>query len=246
MCGRQSSITKSSSNTLKKRSTSGFILKTGHGQAALIFFIGLYAALAAFFILTVTQKSSTVEAEAASERPDNSRKDSQETGFTFNGTAREKNGTVRRASSPSPAPDQESLPPESPDTPGKRSMSILGGHFFSRRRNVGERIDRRSSESGRDSMSSGPSRGFEVLNRGNRKRRLSANGLNGYPSEPVVPRSLSDLSWLERRRSVAAVVSHLIALSLCLIDGDPPTGGARLCTYSTSPRPYAKPNTTCR
>ena len=202
------SITESSSNTLKKRSTSGFILKTGHGQAALIFFIGLYAALAAFFILTVTQKSSTVEAEAASERPDNSRKDSQETGFTFNGTAREKNGTVRRASSPSPAPDQESLPPESPDTPGKRSMSILGGHFFSRRRNVGERIDRRSSESGRDSMSSGPSRGFEVLNRGNRKRRLSANGLNGYPSEPVVPRSLSDLSWLERRRSVAAVVSH--------------------------------------
>lgn len=202
---------KTSNNTLSKRASSRSTLKTGHGIAALILFIGLYASFAAFIFTTVSNRSSS-EPEVSSERPDASRKDSQETGMTLNGTTREKNGTVRRPSSPSSAPDHESIPPESPDTePGKRSLSLLGGHFFSKRRNVAERSDRRSSESGRDSMSSGPSRGFEVLNRGNRKRRLSANGLNDYSateqiSTAGVPRSLSDLSWLDRRRSVAAIV----------------------------------------
>jgi len=55
-------------------------------------------------------------------------------------------------------------------------------------------------------MSSGPSQSFEVLNRGARVRRHSAGGLDSLLNVPPgLPRSLSDVDWLERRQNVNAV-----------------------------------------
>jgi hypothetical protein len=66
-----------------------------------------------------------------------------------------------------------------------------------------------SSESAADDRSSPSARSFEVTNRPTRARHASGHSLATFadPRPSMVPRNLSDMSWMERRRSVNMAVS---------------------------------------
>ncbi|KAI5123405.1 hypothetical protein M0805_006111 [Coniferiporia weirii] len=206
-------ISSTSSGLLERRSTSPSLLKTGHGRAALAFFVALYGLTPFLFCLSLfTQSSDAKQTVAEPTQPDEVvRKNSNETGFTALTTlGREKVISGDRAACSSPDVATHGMPPESPLGESRsRTRSLFGGYLWSSLRTK-ERPSRPSYDSGghESTSSAGPSRSFEVLNRGNRARRLSANELSGYSSEggahPSVPRSLSDLDWLGRRQNVAA------------------------------------------
>ena len=215
------SISSSSNSNLKKRSNSSLILKTSHGKVGLAFFVLLYALLPLLFgsLLFSRRRRTKVSQDLPVGEPDQPevvRKNSNETNFTALTTpGREKRSSGGRGTM-TPTPESPDPIPDSPVSEARsRSRSLLGPHLWPGYR-AKEKATRPSSESGRESTNSVPvSRSFEVLNRGNRSRRLSSNGLNGlggYGSDgghSTMPRSLSDLSWLDRRRSVAAIVSIL-------------------------------------
>ena len=215
----------SSSSSLRKRSDSqGLNLKTGHGKAALIVFIILYASLPLLLFISFDhnkkqkEKQTHLYSETGEEQI---RKDSTETGFTALMTpAREKHFIGHRATNSSPDIVSHSTVPDSPvHETRKRVRSLFGGSFWPSRKERSSFDDRTQESEG----SAGPSRSFEVMNRGNRARRLST-GLYGYSSEgghsaqPSVPRGLSDLNWLDRRQNVAAFVNiSFISISHLLI-----------------------------
>lgn len=188
-----STITSTSgSGTVLKRSThSGVQLKTGHGKAGLAFFVLLYGTMA--LVLASAMFSSKPSSKAAPEPESTDEKD------------------------PFPAvTSRQSSTPNDPDSPvGEtrvRTRSWASSYLWPGR--AGGKLGRKSSESAAESEASAvPTRSFEVLNRGGpRARRPSMPGFTiGNPSESghrgALSQSLSDLNWLDRRRSVNAVVS---------------------------------------
>ncbi|KAG1820199.1 uncharacterized protein BJ212DRAFT_1007998 [Suillus subaureus] len=136
---------------------------------------------------------------------------------------------------------QHSQYPPSQHSPRTRLHSWGGSSFFLGRRS---REGRTSTDS--ESMhSSGPQRAFEVVNRPARIRRSSANGL-AYPNTdvyqrvPVAPRSLGDVDWLDRRRSLNAV-NELDLVSgqgqRNLINSSTPNTAEMLSTRALMPTP---------
>ena len=197
---------------LRKRADSPRFLETPHARAGFVFFVALYVV---FPIMVITlwwlEKFSRWGLESRLASAERSRKDSVETGLSALANAppaREKANSRRNHSPSQSTVDQLNATSSPPISPRRRSMSWQGGKFWSSyfgRSNS----PRRSSESAGDSPNTAnpPTRSFEVLNRGPRVRRQSNYGINGQNERfGFIPRSLSDLSWLDRRRSVNAVV----------------------------------------
>lgn len=176
-----------------KLSSSSPILQTGHGIAGLILVVALYIVVPFLYLLSFRsarrrpQKEVVDRSEAAASRPNSV--------------------DMAEKLASSPAPQQTQYPPSPPASPRARLHSWGGSSFWLGRRSREGRV---STDS--ESMhSAGPQRAFEVVNRPARIRRASSNGL-AYPNieiyqrVPVVPRSLGDVDWLDRRRSLNAVV----------------------------------------
>jgi hypothetical protein len=115
----------------------------------------------------------------------------------------------------SPAPS--ALIPSMPETPisnvRNSSRMALWHGFLS--------IDSRKSNESESFSSTGPRRSFEVTNRPHRVRRASGNSINLLAGDTVgshrsnpTPRSLGDINWLDRRRSLNAIVGSPSDLSL--------------------------------
>ena len=229
------SIKSTTNNALRKRADSSSFLKTNHGKAALAFFIILYALVPLLFIASFLKsgkaKKNIVEPGPVKERE---RQDSNEASFVALMTpAKEKFTNGHRATASSPDITSNSLRQESPTRTRRRSF--FGGYFWQRK----ERVSTESAEAQESTDNAGPSHSFEVLNRGNRLRRLSAAGSALHFGESAhnphsVPRSLSDLDWLNRRQNVAAFVSlgYISFYVLLTLKTERP----RLRTYAVQPR----------
>jgi hypothetical protein len=175
----------SSTGTTTNRS----VLPTKHGVAGLALFIALYVIMPFLYLFHLccspSQPPKEVSPEAITSRANST--DTAEKLAAYTAT-------------------QHSQYPPSQHSPRTRLHSWGGSSFLLGRRS---REGRTSTDS--ESMhSSGPQRAFEVVNRPARIRRSSANGL-AYPNTdvyqrvPVAPRSLGDVDWLDRRRSLNAV-----------------------------------------
>ncbi|KAG2367392.1 hypothetical protein BDR07DRAFT_1351366 [Suillus spraguei] len=179
----------SSTSTTMKRSTSRTVLPTGHGIAGFALFITLYVMMPFLYLFHLCCSPSQLPKEANPEAI-TSRANSTDTA--------EKLAAYTTT--------QHSHYPPSQHSPRTRLHSWGGSSFLLGRRS---REGRTSTDS--ESMhSSGPQRAFEVVNRPARTRRSSTNGLaypniDVYQRVPVAPRSLGDVDWLDRRRSLNAV-----------------------------------------
>ena len=185
--------------TISRRATSNMVLKTSHGQAGLALFVALYGFVPLLFLAYFVRWrlfASTPKEIVGKIRAERSRADSSDTAEKLNSfrgiadTGNQGGGALSRTPVPSPGP-----------TPSRRHIGLW---FRKSREGLAS-----SAESGPESSESPVHRTFEVVNR--RTRHHSASGtLNVYEStnlrSPTTPRNLSDLSWLDRRRSVNAVV----------------------------------------
>ena len=189
-----SSITASSSGSLSRRATSSNkVLKTTHGQAGLALFIALYGLLPLLFAAYYLRRRMFASPKdiVGKIRAERSRADSSDTAEKLNSYRNPVDsgqGIVR--------------PPATASSAGHPSSRNRLGFWFQ------SREGRTSSESASESESPVP-RTFEVVNRPARTRHPSAGGAPSFyehAHRTATPRNLSDLSWLERRRSVNAMV----------------------------------------
>ncbi|KAH9006759.1 hypothetical protein EDB86DRAFT_6106 [Lactarius hatsudake] len=177
-----------------RAASSSMALKTSHGRAGLALFVALYGVVPLLFLayfLRWRLFASTPKEIVGKIRAERSRADSSDTAEklnSFRGIADTGNQGGVRARSPVSSPGH---------TPSRRYLGL----WFRSREGLAS-----SAESAPESESPVP-RTFEVVNR--RVRHHSVSGtLNIYESahrSPPTSRNLSDLSWLERRRSVNAV-----------------------------------------
>jgi hypothetical protein len=176
---------------------SNAVLKTAHGQVGLALFIALYALIPLLFVASYLRwrlfaSSRTFVGKIPVER---TRADSSDTAEKLNScrtaTDTSQQGAVR-----------SSAPPSSPGhTPTRKYLGL----WFRNKEVKG------SSETASESESP-VQRTFEVVNRPARARNPSASGTPTFHEHAHnnrssnVPRNLSELSWLERRRSVNVMV----------------------------------------
>lgn len=186
------SISTSGGGALSRRGTSSnAVLKTLHGQVGLGLFIALYGMIPLLFLayfLRWRLLASTPKGIVGKIR---SRADSSDTAEKLNSY---KSTTDTNQQSSVRSPVTASSPG---DTPSWRRFG-----FWSR-----SKEEPAVSETTIEPESPAP-RTFEVVNRPARMRHPSAGGTpNPYePTHRSTPRNLSDLSWLERRRSVNVMV----------------------------------------
>ncbi|KAF8272049.1 hypothetical protein EI94DRAFT_1770000 [Lactarius quietus] len=182
--------------TISRRATSNMALKTSHGQAGLALFVALYGVVPLLFLVYFVRWrlfASTPKEIVGKIRAERTRADSTDTAEKLNSfRGMTDAGNQGRAQTRTPVPSLG-------HTPSGRHLGL----WFRRSREALAS----SAESGPESSESPVHRTFEVVNR--RARHHSASGtLNVYESNhrsPTTPRNLSDLSWLDRRRSVNAV-----------------------------------------
>ncbi|KAJ7047383.1 hypothetical protein C8F04DRAFT_1058616 [Mycena alexandri] len=159
-------------------------LSTVHGRAGLALFICLYGLIPLVALVHASRSK-----HAPFDETDDSRKraDSDVT---------EKDQLPSSTHSPSPAPST------------RRRTHSWGPSSWRKAREDSLSIDSGSAETG-DPVSTTPSpRGFEVLNRPARTRRASGSRLPvpaTHMPQQLASHSLSDLDWLNRRRSLTAV-----------------------------------------
>jgi hypothetical protein len=189
---------------------SNAVLKTVHGQAGLGLFISLYGLIPLLFFASylrwrIFASSTAIVGKIRAER---TRADSSDTAEKLNSyrttTDTNQQGAVPSSAPPSSpplsSPPLPSPPPSSP-TPSRKHFGL-----WFRSKDV-----KGSSETASESESP-VQRTFEVVNRPARTRNPSASGTPTFyehahrSSNANVPRNLSELSWLERRRSVNAMV----------------------------------------
>ncbi|OBZ70174.1 hypothetical protein A0H81_09875 [Grifola frondosa] len=207
----------STMSIVKRSSSSSLNLKTAHGRAGIALFIGFYGLvpLLIIFAIVLNRIYAVRDDEVAPTNGDaRPRTNSDE-------TTGEKSTNGRTASplSKSEGPSQET------HSEGRslrvRSWAGLGTWAGA--------AGRRSSESGLDSGApdSQPQGSFEVTNRPSRTRRASGNSLAAFsdPRPTHSRRNLSDLSWLDRRRSLNTVGELDLALNQLHRPQDPGTPG---------------------
>ncbi|KAF5331522.1 hypothetical protein D9611_007682 [Ephemerocybe angulata] len=171
-------------------------LSTPHGRAGLAFFLCLYvlAPILYFTSLLLARNRRRVQSDDASGTTELQRTTS--------------NGTYEKPGSTTPQTPSINGLYSPPASPRPRTQSATH--------------PRRSSEAlstdGEESMSSGPPRrGFEVLNRPGRALRSADAGSSLHPPTQMQPsssRSLGEIDWLLRRRSLNAVGELDYALSM--------------------------------
>ncbi|KAF9055244.1 hypothetical protein BDZ89DRAFT_1055837 [Hymenopellis radicata] len=177
-------------NSVSKRSTSDSVLKTGHGKVGLAFFIGLYAVVPTLLLLLTCSRhrGDSVSRECESQK--------RSTELT------EKLGSPAEGSSRDPIVADYQEPSRS-TTPRMRTPSF--GTSVGMMRPSGEDPLVSDSES---LNSGGPQRTFEVMSRPPRHQKNSGSShwLSPTPIEPQqAQRTLAEIDWLQRRRSLNAV-----------------------------------------
>lgn len=174
-----------------KRATSISTLPTSHSIAGLTLFVGLYVVVPVLYLLaacipcTLPKKGIKGTTGVAP-----SRANSVDTA--------EKLASVQ----------QTQRPLSSPTSHRARLHSWGGSSFWL----GGRSTEGRASTDSGSMHSSGPQRGFEVLNRPARTRRASSNGathlnMESYQRVPITPRSFGDVDWFARRHSPSATNS---------------------------------------
>lgn len=194
----------SSTSVVQKRSSSGLTLKTGHGQAGLALFVALYGLIPVLFLLRkgrILHLSSFFTNKHPS--GDRSQSPSNSIGMVEKPSSMDTDAVNAASSS-----FGHSHPVTTPQTPQRRSWP---GHLLwpgSRTRERTESLGTVGTESSSNSIApdtstapTQPSRGFEVVNRPQRVRKPSTNASH-YSRRSA----LRDVDWLERRRSLNAVV----------------------------------------
>jgi len=205
-----SSITASSSGSLSRRATSSNkVLKTTHGQAGLALFIALYGLIPLLFAAYYLRRRMFASPRdiVGKIRAERSRADSSDTAEKLNSYRNPADSSQQGIARPPATASSAGF------TPSRKHL----GFWFQNREG------RTSSESASESETPLP-RTFEVVNRPARTRHPSAGGAPSsyeHAHRTTTPRNLSDLSWLERRRSVNAMV--------CMND---PTVGDALLTWN--------------
>lgn len=192
------SITHSATNTsVQRRSSPNTTLKTGHGKAGLALFAALYGILPVFYLLRETRSFlSQRHRKGGIEQAGGTRSRTTSHGTT------EKPFSI---SADDPDATQHINGHSAPPTE-RRRVSSFGGHGFwsgSRTQELRDSSDTESSTS-----VPAPTRGFEVTNRPQRVSRPSTFGAVSQSSRP--PTALRDIDWLERRRSLNAVVNMIL------------------------------------
>ena len=179
-------------------SSSSMILRTGHGQAGLSLFLCLYGIVPALFLIRYLVTHTSSSEDAKSDRTDPRVISTSEKPGSTPGPV----GSMTQSAHTSP-------PPSPPGRP----------------RSIGPTVWPRTTEgaisSDTESITSSPAhRGFEVLNRPPRHRRQSGSWAHAYSDSshqhPLGLRSLGDVDWLLRRRSLNAVVRIFHALDVSL------------------------------
>jgi hypothetical protein len=186
------SVNLTSSSSVVKRSSTSYYLKTAHGKAGLAFFIAFYGIIPFLFLSSVLFRSRRHPSMSIKE---------EHTDASVENEEREKLGQT-------PAPSE---------TPFGHFRSWSGFSLWPKSQN---RDARRSTDSVRESLgsSSGPSQSFEVTNRPNRSRNTNGDGKANHRSNRM-PRSVGEMSWLEQRRDLNAVVSsHRPPITFSTID----------------------------
>lgn len=181
-------------NTPTRRSSSSSLhLHTVHGQAALAFFVALYGVLPLLWLFSRCASHPT--------KP-NIQKESPE----INPPDRQQTASVDISEKLRPV-QTSSRPPSRPSSPRPRTHSWSPSVFWrpSTDRQLSSDTDSISSAEQRTapptSAEAVATRSFEVVNRPQRHRRLHTASLD--PASAL----LRDVDWLQRRRSLDAVVS---------------------------------------
>lgn len=186
-------------SALAKRSSSSNILKTAHGQAGLAMFVGFYGLLPLLHAFsTFFYHWRRVDAPLTDEPK---------------GSA-EKLAATTSAASPSPS----LLNPSRSGSPRPRTQSWGPSSLF-RHSHEG-----RLSSDSESNLSSPPQRTFEVLNRPPRRHpdHLTIPSSSGDSSQRS-PRGLTEVDWLQRRRSLNAVGELDYAITQALRSQQPPS-----------------------
>jgi hypothetical protein len=166
-------------------------LKTGHGIAGLIFFVCLYGLAPGLFVIFLGFK-----------RRDN-----------LVGRVQSEKHEVDRAASPGSPEKVDSnveFPSATPRSVGDTSPPASPRPRTSSWGMSSNLHEGRLSSDSESFNSAGPMRTFEVVNR-TRTRRTSGNRLippGEYTPHQLESRNLGDIDWLQRRRSLNAVVSQ--------------------------------------
>ena len=197
----------SKSGSLSRRAmSSSTILKTTHGQVGLALFISLYVLIPLLYLASLLRWRMFASQKdiVGKIRAERSCADSTDTAEKLNSLKvaadTTQQGVVR--------------PPATPSSPGHTPRRHLGLWF--RNKDV-----KAPSETASESESP-VQRTFEVVNRPNRARHPSSSGTPTFYEHPhrssTMPRNLSELSWLERRRSVNVMVRSKVTSQSRLAD----------------------------
>ena len=193
------SISTSGSTFSKRAVSSSTILKTAHGQVGIALFVSLYVLIPLLYVVSFLRwrmcaSSKEIVGKIRAER---TRADSSDTAEKLN-SFKAAADTSQLGVPPTPMPATPSSPEH---TPSRRHIGLW---FRSKD------LKTPSEETTSESESSPAQRTFEVVNRPNRARHPSSSGTPTFYEHPhrssTMPRNLSELSWLERRRSVNVMV----------------------------------------
>lgn len=175
-------------SNVEKRTSSSLHLRTGHGIAGLILFLCLYVLVPTWILIA----ASTRRLRGPPRGPQTATNDHVPTNSET--VADEKSEQIPAASRSVPHSIHNGSPPSSPRP---RTQSWGPSSLWRRSLEAGFSSDT-------ESVTSGVPRGFEVVNR----PRHPQSGGNTGPAEPPQPasRSLGEVDWLLRRRSLNLVV----------------------------------------
>ncbi|TBU32906.1 hypothetical protein BD311DRAFT_514755 [Dichomitus squalens] len=178
---------------IAKRALTSLHLQTAHGKAGLALFACLYGLVPLLQLLALAMRRCV------------SPRDREQTDGRFRADSTlEKLSVNERAASPSARSEPASHPPDGIKEGKRRIRSWAGIGTWA------GITGRRSNDTGTvaDDQPYTPSqRSFEVVNRPIRQRRMSANSLAAFsdPRPSHRPRNLSDMSWLDPRRSTSGM-----------------------------------------
>ncbi|KAI0053628.1 hypothetical protein FA95DRAFT_1552125 [Auriscalpium vulgare] len=231
------STTRQQSNdtALTKRASPDTVLKTTHGRAGLALFVALYGVMPILFLLHSLGRRMFVSVRTGklNIRPERRRANSTDTAEKLNSFRQPMDGVESSAAALSQATSPL------PDTTPRSRL-----HSWGKSSLLNTLVGRRSTETdtAAEAIGAPSTHAFEVVNRPVRTRHHSTSGtINLSESSHRMPRNLSELSWLDRRRSVHAVGELDYALTQIHNQGLPPTPATAEVLAPELPTPAQRP-----